>query len=86
MDMVALNKGRIFERRAEIHKKGKYFININNKFQINILEDVKLLDQTLNLRPECIKNFRIAENLLKAGAEAGLTLFDIGCILYREER
>ena len=38
----------------------------------------------MKIRSKCIKNFKIAETVLKKGASTGLTLFQIGEILYRE--
>lgn len=45
---------------------------------INPKEDVKFLHKHLKMREICLRNFRIAEILLKKCAENGLTLYDIG--------
>ncbi len=37
-----------------------------------------------NLRDICLRNFIIANKVLLKGANMGLTLFEIGCILYRD--
>lgn len=39
----------------------------------------------MRIREQCIRNFRIAGVVLKRGAEKGLSLFDIGQILYRPD-
>ena len=46
--------------------------------KIDPIEDIKILSSVLNFREICLRNFRIAETLLKKGAAAGLSLFDIG--------
>jgi len=63
--------------------------NQNNLFlsqysKIDILEDMKLLCQNIKLRDLCLKNYRISNLVLKIGASYGLTLYDIGRIIYRE--
>ena len=37
-----------------------------------------------NLRDICLRNFIIANKVLLKGANMGLTLYEIGCILYRD--
>ena len=37
-----------------------------------------------NLRDICLRNFIIANKVLLRGANLGLTLYEIGCILYRD--
>ena len=41
-------------------------------------EDVKFLQKHLKFRDICLRNFRIAEILLKKCAKAGLTIYQIG--------
>jgi len=53
--------------------------------RLDPLEDVRLLKQCLPVRDKCLRNVRIAGMLLKKGIEAGLSLYDIGCIMYRSE-
>ncbi|KAL4500413.1 hypothetical protein ABPG72_003364 [Tetrahymena utriculariae] len=53
--------------------------------QIQIEQDLKILQNQFNLREECLKCFRIANIVLKKGAQSGLTIKEIGNILYREE-
>ncbi|CAM9103033.1 unnamed protein product [Ascophyllum nodosum] len=43
------------------------------------------LGNTLNLKEGGLRNLRIAEILLKEGAATGLTLYDIACIMRRED-
>ncbi|CBJ31008.1 Phosphatidylinositol 3-and 4-kinase family protein [Ectocarpus siliculosus] len=43
------------------------------------------LGNTLNLQEPCLRNLRIAETLLQEGVKAGLTLYDIACIIRRED-
>ncbi len=48
-------------------------------------EDKELLRKELpNLRPECVRVMELATMLLKRGAEAGLTLYEIASILTRQ--
>ncbi|EAS04300.2 phosphatidylinositol 3- and 4-kinase family protein (macronuclear) [Tetrahymena thermophila SB210] len=53
--------------------------------QIQIEQDLKILQNQFNLREECLKCFRIANIVLKKGAQSGLTIKEIGNILYRED-
>jgi len=52
---------------------------------INILEDIRCLSELVKIRDICLKNFRISNILLKKCAMNGLSLYDIGKILYRPE-
>ena len=45
---------------------------------INPQKDVELISKKFKLRKVCLRNFRIAETVLKKAAEQGLTLYDIG--------
>lgn len=58
-------------RQAEVpfSKKSLTFIN-----SIDILKDIKTLEDSFKFRPVCIRNLRISNILLKRGAEAGLNL------------
>jgi hypothetical protein len=56
--------------------------HINN---INPAADVARLSKYLRFRNICLRNFRIAEIVLKVGAKKGLTLYEIGTILYKDE-
>eukprot|EP00828_Plagiopyla_frontata_P022867 TRINITY_DN2943_c0_g2_i1.p1 TRINITY_DN2943_c0_g2~~TRINITY_DN2943_c0_g2_i1.p1 ORF type:complete len:332 (+),score=64.11 TRINITY_DN2943_c0_g2_i1:1284-2279(+) len=53
--------------------------------KIDIEKDVKLLSSKLKFRKACLRNFKIAGIVLKRCAEEGLTLFDIGQIIYKED-
>lgn len=53
--------------------------------KIDIVEDVKKLKKNFMFRPICLRNMRISGTLLKKGAEAGLTLAQIGMILCRPD-
>jgi hypothetical protein len=52
---------------------------------LEIHKDLKLLEESFNFRPECLKNVRISSILLQVGALHGLTLADIGLILCRPD-
>eukprot|EP01016_Furgasonia_blochmanni_P038025 TRINITY_DN4550_c0_g1_i10.p1 TRINITY_DN4550_c0_g1~~TRINITY_DN4550_c0_g1_i10.p1 ORF type:complete len:749 (+),score=202.58 TRINITY_DN4550_c0_g1_i10:68-2248(+) len=52
---------------------------------INPKKDAELLEKYLSIREVCLRNFRIANIILKKGANKGLTLYDIGRILYKED-
>jgi hypothetical protein len=45
--------------------------------------DCQLLREKLGFREICLRNFRIAETFLKAAAQKGFSLQDIGLMLYR---
>lgn len=49
----------------------------------NPLENCKKLKALLGFRPICLRNYRIAETLLIKGTERGLTLGEIGKIIYK---
>ena len=53
--------------------------------RLNPLEDARRLKQCLPVRDRCLRNFRIAGLLLKKGVESGLSLHDIGSIMYRSD-
>jgi len=53
--------------------------------RINPKADVEKLSKHFKFRDICLRNFRIAETVLKKGATAGLTLFEIGTLLYRDD-
>lgn len=53
--------------------------------KIDVLKDVRKLDNTFRFRKICLRNIRITGTLLKKGAMAGLTLHQIGSILCRED-
>lgn len=53
--------------------------------RINPKADVERLTKHFKFRDICLRNFRIAETTLKKGALAGLTLFEIGALLYRDD-
>ena len=47
--------------------------------------DIKKLDKLFKFRPECLRNMRVSNILLKLGAEEGLTLAQIGMIMCRDD-
>jgi hypothetical protein len=51
--------------------------------KIDILDDIRKLGELIKIRDICLKNFRIANIVLKKCAKNGLTLYDIGRILFR---
>ncbi|CAG9332310.1 unnamed protein product [Blepharisma stoltei] len=51
---------------------------------IDPVADISLLRDTMPFRDKCLRNIRVSSLLLKKGAEAGLSLFHIGSMLYRE--
>ena len=54
-------------------------------FSILCAGDAERLGQQLSLREPCLRNFRAAAMLLKAGVAAGLTLHDIANIVVRTD-
>ena len=52
---------------------------------IDILEDMKNLNQYIFLRPECWKYFRISNTVLKVCTKYNLTPFEIGSLLYHSD-
>ena len=52
---------------------------------LDVLKDIKMLDNTFKFRKIWLRNIRITGTLLKIGAEHGLTLSQIGSILWRED-
>ena len=52
---------------------------------IDVMKDIKLLEDNFKFRPICLRNMRISNILLKKAAEAGLTLANIGQILCRPD-
>lgn len=51
---------------------------------IDPVKDITFLNETLPFRDKCLRNIRISTLLLKKGACAGLTLCQIGSLVYRE--
>ena len=52
---------------------------------IDIMKDIKNLEETFKFRPICLRNMRISSTLLKKAAEKNLTLAQIGQILCRPD-
>lgn len=52
---------------------------------IDVDKDIELLESTLSFRPICLRNIKISTTLLKMGAQAGLTLAQIGEIMCRSD-
>ena len=48
-------------------------------------KDCQILNSRLKFRKICLRNIRISETVLKKAAEANLTIYDIGTILFRED-
>ena len=48
------------------------------------LENIKFLQEAMQFRDKCLRNIRISSLLLKKGAKAGLSLYNIGTMLYRK--
>lgn len=48
------------------------------------LSYISVLQETMPFRDVCLRNVRIAALLMKKGAKAGLSLFNIGSMLYRK--
>lgn len=59
--------------------------SLNYIKNIDIMKDIKLLDDSLNIRPICLRNMKISCTVLKNGASAGLTLGEIGKIWARTD-
>jgi len=53
--------------------------------RIDPVEDCKRLKERLGFREVCLRNFRIAETVLKKCAKEGFTPYQIGTIVYRRE-
>jgi len=51
--------------------------------KIDIVEDIKNLSQNIKIKDKSLKNVRIANTVLKIGAANGLTLNQIGSMIYR---
>ena len=51
---------------------------------MDALENIKFLQETMPFRDKCLRNIRISSLLLKKGAKAGLSLYNIGTMLYRK--
>lgn len=52
---------------------------------INIKEDLNRISNNIKIRQICLKNFRISNTVLKISINYGLTLYDIGMLIYRPE-
>jgi hypothetical protein len=48
-------------------------------------DDARMLSRVLSIRPPCLRLMRVAVHWLKRAAAAGLSLFDIGSVICREE-
>jgi Phosphatidylinositol 3- and 4-kinase/Ubiquitin family len=48
------------------------------------LKDITILQEAITFRDKCLRNIRISALLLKKGAKAGLSLYNIGTLLYRK--
>jgi len=53
--------------------------------RLDIDEDIRLIERTFKVRPECLRNIKITTLLLKQAAEKGLSLAKIGQILCRPD-
>jgi hypothetical protein len=53
--------------------------------KLDVLKDIKMLDDTFKFRKICLRNIRITGTLLKLGAQNSLTLHQIGTMLCRED-
>lgn len=51
----------------------------------DIYKDLQILTSKLQFRKSCLRNFCSATLLLKSGCKNGLTLHEIGSLLYRED-
>jgi Phosphatidylinositol 3- and 4-kinase len=60
-------------------KLKEYILSLNPK------ENCKMLKKLIGMRPICLRNYRIAETLLIKGTQHGLTLNEIGKILYKSD-
>lgn len=52
--------------------------------ELDPVKDIRMLKDTMPFRDRCLRNMRISTTLLKKGAEAGLSLYNIGSMLYRQ--
>lgn len=53
--------------------------------KIDIIGDIKLIQELVPISDKSLMNLRVASELLKKGAKAGLTLQQIGSLLYRKD-
>ena len=53
---------------------------------LNGSRDSRLLSKCLGVRRECLRLMEVTTKLLQIGAEHGLTLYDIGMIMFREDQ
>jgi hypothetical protein len=58
-------------------------LNYINK--LDVVKDIKMLDNTFKFRKICLRNIRITGTLLIKGAQAGLTLHQICNMLCRDD-
>ena len=58
-----------------------YFVDIIRS--LDPVQDITFLKHSMPFRDKCLRNLRISSLLLKKGVAAGLTLNQIGCMLYR---
>jgi len=52
---------------------------------LKVEKDIAMLEKNFNIRPECLRNMKISNILLKEGAMRGLTLAEICQILCRPD-
>jgi len=52
---------------------------------LDVDANVELLEKELDIRHECLRTMKISSTLLKKGAAAGLTLYDIAKIVCRDD-
>ena len=67
-------------KKPQNPKQKEHIQNLDTK------ENQKLLQKSLKFRPICLRNFRIAETLLKEAVKMDFTLHEIAKIIYKEER
>jgi len=51
--------------------------------KIEPFEDAQMISESVNIRKLCLLNFTISNIILKKGASSGLTLYEIGTIIYK---
>lgn len=67
--------------RKPINEKLKEYIQ-----NLDIKKNIKLLQNSLTFRPICLRNYRIAETLLKEAVKMDFNLWEISKIVYKEDR
>ena len=95
--LTPIDHGLSFPDSFEIYDYELMWVNLSQCMQpftdkelefINSIDpaaDCEYLKERLDFRPICLRNFRIAQTLLKEAASMGFTIYEISQIMYRTE-